>query len=85
MAPSAATTNAVTQWLDANNVSWTTFSPSGDWLSLSVSIGEANRLLNADYGVYTHTASGKKLTRTLSYSIPAEVEDHIEFIHPTKK
>lgn len=85
MAPSPDTTSAVTQWLEANNITWTTLSPAGDWLGISVSVEEANRLLDADYGIYTHIATGKKLTRTLSYSIPTQLTEHVEFIHPTIK
>lgn len=58
-------------------------SPAGDWLSISVPASTANKLFDADFDVYTHTASGKQAIRTLSYSIPTDLVGHLEFVHPT--
>lgn len=60
-----------------------TVSPAGDWLSISVPLSKANELFDADFDVYTHTASGKQAIRTLSYSIPTELVGHLSFVHPT--
>lgn len=85
MAPTPDTTAAVTHWLDANNVSWSTISPAGDWIGISVTVEEANRLLDADFAVFHHDSSGKRLTRTLSYSLPSDLVGVIEVVHPTSK
>ena len=84
-APTSDTTAAVTQWLEASNVTWTVESAAGDWISISVSVEEANRLLDAKFGVFTHEESGKRFTRTLSYSLPSDLVGLIDIVHPTTK
>lgn len=55
VAPTSNTTNAVTEWLSANDVSSTPLTPAGDWLGISVIIDQANRLLDADFGIFKQT------------------------------
>lgn len=81
--PSDATTSAVTSWLSANGVETERITPAGDWLSISVPVSKAEELLNAKYNLYTHKASGNQAIRTLEYSLPKDVAQHINAIHPT--
>ncbi|CAK5270748.1 unnamed protein product [Mycena citricolor] len=81
--PTAETTAAVSEWLSSNGLSSTLVSPSGDWISVSVPVSKANELLGADYRVFTHTASGTESIRTLEYSIPAALKDHVRVVTPT--
>ena len=60
-----------------------TISATGDWLSFEVPVSKANELFDADFAVYTHSETGKQAIRTLSYSIPADLEGHLDFVHPT--
>ncbi|KAJ4496106.1 subtilisin-like protein [Lentinula edodes] len=84
-APSRDALHSVRTWLSSNNI---TIAPdsttvSGDWIKFNVSVGTANSMLNAQYNVYEHTASGKQSVRTLEYSVPDELQEHIRAIHPT--
>jgi len=81
--PTEATTTAVTEWLTDNGIQSTPISAAGDWISFSVPVNKANELLNADFSVFTHTSSGRTSVRTLEYSIPATLQDHVKLIHPT--
>ncbi|KIP07558.1 hypothetical protein PHLGIDRAFT_70854 [Phlebiopsis gigantea 11061_1 CR5-6] len=81
--PSAATSEAVNAWLKESGLTASTISPAGDWLTVSVPVGKANELFDADFAVYTHSDTGKQVIRTLSYSIPAELSGHLDFVHPT--
>ncbi|KAJ6554255.1 family S53 protease [Mycena capillaripes] len=81
--PSDETTAAVTQWLSDNGIDSTPVSAAGDWIAVSVPVVKANELLNADFSVFTHTASGKESIRTLEYSIPASLQPHIKLFTPT--
>ncbi|KAJ7020901.1 family S53 protease-like protein [Mycena alexandri] len=45
--------------------------------------GKANTLLAADFRTFTHVASGTRSVRTLSYAVPAALQAHIRFVHPT--
>lgn len=82
VAPSAETKSAVEEWLNANGIQANT-APAGDWLNFTISIPKANDLFNANFSVFTEQATGKQVIRTLSYSIPASLEDHVDLVHPT--
>lgn len=81
--PTDETTSIVNEFLQMNNVSAKTTSPAGDWLSFSISVVQANALFDANYSVFEHEATGSQITRTLSYSIPAELQGHLELVHPS--
>jgi tripeptidyl-peptidase-1 len=83
VAPSSDTTAAVNEWLTSNGLKASPISPAGDWLGFSIDVKKANDLLDADFSVFTHQATGKQTIRTLSYSIPAALKGHIELVHPT--
>lgn len=57
--------------------------PAGDWLSFDIPVSKANEMFNAKYNTYTHKASGRQTIRTLEYSLPSEVHEHINAVHPT--
>ncbi|KAI0823344.1 family S53 protease [Trametes gibbosa] len=81
--PKPETVAAVSAWLKENDIDAATASPAGDWLSFSIPVSKANALLDADFTVFNHTATGKTSIRTLSYSIPADLKGHLDFVHPT--
>ncbi|KAH7871428.1 subtilisin-like protein [Lentinula edodes] len=82
-APSRDALYSVRTWLASNNITPESTTVSGDWITFNVSVGTAGSMLNATYNVYEHTASGKQSVRTLEYSVPEEVREHIRAIHPT--
>ncbi|GAW04922.1 family S53 protease [Lentinula edodes] len=82
-APSRDALYSVRTWLSSNNITPESTTVSGDWITFNVSVGTAGSMLNATYKVYEHTASGKQSVRTLEYSVPEEVREHIRAIHPT--
>lgn len=83
--PSADTTSKVNDWLSSHGVQPRTISSAGDWVEISVPVSKANEMLAADYQVYTHHESGRQTKRTLSYSVPAMLKEHLNAIHPTVK
>lgn len=60
-------------------------SPSGDLLRADIPVELANTLLSADYTQFLHTASDTQAIRTLSYTIPPTVQEHLSFIYPTSQ
>ncbi|TFY71581.1 hypothetical protein EVG20_g1415 [Dentipellis fragilis] len=82
-APSDESASAVKEWLMSHGLSPETVSPSGNMLRVNMSVKQANELLDADYATFKDTKSGRQTVRTLSYSVPASVQDHISFVHPT--
>ena len=70
-------------WLKENDIEAAQASPAGDWLSISIPVSKANELLDADFTVFSHASTGKEVVRTLSYSIPTDLQGHIDLVHPT--
>ncbi len=73
----------MTTWLSSHGLSAQRVSPAGDWLSLNVTVKQANTLLGADYWTFTDQATGQQTVRTLEYSIPPTLQGHLDFAHPT--
>ena len=83
MTPSDESTSAVNAWLSTNGLQATALSSAGDWLSVQMPVSTANSMLDADFSVFTHPATGKQTIRTLSYSIPSDLAAHLSLVHPT--
>jgi tripeptidyl-peptidase-1 len=82
--PSPATVQAVTSWLNENGITdITTTGAFDDWLAFSVPVSTANSLFEADYQLFTEIGGETQLTRTLAYSIPADLQPHINLLHPS--
>ncbi|KAJ7582371.1 family S53 protease-like protein [Mycena floridula] len=81
-APTPETLSAVTSWLSSNGVTNIT-NNNDSWLSFSIPVSQANSLLDANFEEYVHTESGVASIRTLGYSIPADLQNHIDVVHPT--
>lgn len=77
-APSSDAVSSVTSWLEQNGVS--NYNVDGAFIDFGASIETANTLLNASYQQYTNNGNTK--LRTLSYSIPDDVQEHITLIDP---
>ena len=85
MKPTQASVDAVNAYLTSNGINATVLSPAGDWLGFSVPVSKANELFDADFSVFSHVATGKRQIRTLSYSIPSSLNNHVDLVHPTTK
>ncbi|KAI0062174.1 family S53 protease [Artomyces pyxidatus] len=81
--PTAETSTSIKSWLASHGLSATAATPAGDWLKLSLTVEQANELLDANFSTFTHKNTGRQTIRTLSYSVPAELTTHITFVHPT--
>ena len=85
MAPHPDSVEAVNSWLEFHDIDPLNSvyrSGSGDWVTLRISVDLAEKMLNAKYNIYRHTTSGKEVIRTLSYSLPKELHDHIDVVSP---
>ncbi|PIL23444.1 hypothetical protein GSI_14755 [Ganoderma sinense ZZ0214-1] len=83
VAPSSASSQAVAAWLSKNGITPESTSASGDMVTIQVPAAKANTLLNANFTTYVHEASNTTMVRTLAYSLPDAVQDHIAFVYPT--
>ncbi|KAG6888473.1 hypothetical protein C0995_008046 [Termitomyces sp. Mi166 len=86
VAPHPDSREAVNAWLEyhgipAENIAYST--GGGEWVTIRVSVAEAERMLDTKYNVYHHPASNEKVVRALSYSLPRELHSHVDVITPT--
>ncbi|EKM58720.1 uncharacterized protein PHACADRAFT_90318 [Phanerochaete carnosa HHB-10118-sp] len=77
------TASAVNAWLTQAGVNAIPISPAADWLSISVPVSLANDLFDADFTLFNHSETGKRIVRTMQYSIPVDLEGHLDVLHPT--
>ncbi|KAJ7646048.1 tripeptidyl peptidase A [Mycena polygramma] len=70
-------------WLAANNATSVKWSSSQDSVTAVVPVSTAESMLSTRFAVFEHVKSGKRVVRTLSYSLPADLLPHIDFVHPT--
>lgn len=84
-APHSSSVDAVDDWLDFHGVdpSATQRSPAGEWVTIIVSVAQAERMLGTKYNVYHHAKSGQDVVRTLGYSLPKELHSHVDVVAPT--
>ncbi|KAJ7866003.1 hypothetical protein B0H14DRAFT_3442559 [Mycena olivaceomarginata] len=69
--------------LEENNIGAKPVTPAGDMLEIKIPVSQANDLLSAEFSVFIHVETGKTIIRTLQYSLPALLTQHVEFFHPT--
>jgi tripeptidyl-peptidase-1 len=83
VAPHPDSVEAVESWLQHHGINPTDCSSAGEWMTIRVTVAQAERMLDTKYGVYNHAASGSSVVRTMGYSLPTELHSHIDVITPT--
>ena len=75
---------AVNDWLNNNGLRPSSTSLLGGIVTVQIdTVEQANKLLHANYSAYVHDGSNTTLLRTMSYSLPADLNDHVSFVYPT--
>jgi len=77
--PDQASVDAVVDWLNEQDIQ--EVSVQGWDVDFLTSIEQADRLFDADFAWYE--VRGMRKLRTLKYSIPAELEHHVDLLTPT--
>ncbi|EMD36377.1 hypothetical protein CERSUDRAFT_156000 [Gelatoporia subvermispora B] len=83
VAPTAESVQAVNSWLAENDITATQLSPAGDWLGFEIPVSQAEDIFGTQFSVFAYQATGMETVRTLSYSIPAELQGHLDLVFPT--
>lgn len=52
--------------------------PANDWVTVTVSVAQAEEMLNAEYSIFEHAPTGRKALRTTKYSLPEYLHGHID-------
>lgn len=84
LAPSQHSYDMVQEWLEENGLS-AKATIENDFVIIDGTIGDAAKLLRAEYQLFENKANGKVAARTLAYSLPAALHGHIDMIAPTIK
>lgn len=85
VAPHPETVSLVDSWLVAHGIdpASTHRENGGSSITVKVSVEQASRMLNASYGVYHHGKTSDRVVRSMSYSLPRILLDHINVVSPT--
>ena len=86
MAPHPDSVEAVNSWLEFHDIDPLNSvhrSGGGDWVTLRIPVDMAEKMLETKYNIYRHVTSGEEVVRTLSYSLPKYLHDHIDVIVPS--
>ncbi|KAJ7132373.1 peptidase S8/S53 domain-containing protein [Mycena epipterygia] len=86
VAPHPDSVEAVESWLQHHGINPTDAhfrSAGGEWITIRVSVSQAERMLDTKYGVYRHAASDSYVVRTMEYSLPRELHSHVDVVTPT--
>ncbi|KAI0763097.1 peptidase S8/S53 domain-containing protein [Trametes elegans] len=83
VAPSPDRVRAVTDWLQQNGVTPDVSTSYSNIFGVDIPLEKANALLNATFTPYLHVATNTTVWRTLSYSVPPPVDEHLSFVYPT--
>ncbi|KAK0234356.1 family S53 protease [Armillaria nabsnona] len=82
--PTSEAATAVTSWLFENGIADVNVGGAfDDWLNFTTPVEKANMLFSARYEDFVHIETGERLIRTLTASIPSDLTDFIEVVHPT--
>ncbi|KAF7346721.1 Carboxylic ester hydrolase [Mycena sanguinolenta] len=79
--PAADSVSAVAEWLPTDT-SPKAFTPAGDILKVTLTVEQAEGLLNTTFRTYKYSATGQEMVRAMNYSLPSTMQQHILFVHP---
>jgi len=86
IAPSSTTVESLEAWLayhDIDPVSSISRTDAGDWVTVIIPIAKAEEMLDAKYSLYKHVDTGETIVRTISYSLPSALHEHVSVVAPT--
>jgi tripeptidyl-peptidase-1 len=84
--PREESTAAVLSWLEESGVYAEDIQNDGEWISFHAPVERAESMMDTSFKVYQNEVRpGVKRIRSLSYSVPRAVRDHIDLIQPTTR
>ncbi|KAF8263862.1 subtilisin-like protein [Lactarius quietus] len=86
VAPHPDTLDIVNSWLNHYGVPSSSISITlgGNWLAvINVPVSQANEMLSASYELYQHVETNDTVLRTIGYSLPDVLHEHIKTVVPT--
>jgi tripeptidyl-peptidase-1 len=82
--PSQESVSSVTAWLKAAGIE--NVEEDADWMTFKTTVGVANKMLDTKFAWFvSQEAKPRKMLRTLEYSVPEDVAQHINLVQPTTR
>ncbi|KAH7067243.1 peptidase S8/S53 domain-containing protein [Paraphoma chrysanthemicola] len=82
--PSADSTSAVSAWLEAAGINNAEL--DADWITIKTTVGVANKMLDTQFSWFISSEkTPRRALRTLEYSVPEDVAEHINLVQPTTR
>lgn len=85
MRPATAVSDQLLAWLKSKGVTNDSVESYGNWISFRATVSQAEQMLKTEFFYYHHDDSPTTLIRTLRYSLPREIYQHIHLIQPTTR
>jgi tripeptidyl-peptidase-1 len=82
MQPSPQSVAAFHGFASDNGLNATAGGGHGEWMSFTTNISHANTIFAASFQQFQHHTAASPITRTLSYSLPFALADHVDTVHP---
>jgi tripeptidyl-peptidase-1 len=76
--PHPEATESVLSWLSKAGIASESIVDDGDWINFIASIGQAEALLDTTFDVYRNAVGKTDKVRTLHYSVPEHLHQHID-------
>lgn len=84
--PRTESTKAVLSWLEEAGVGSEDIKDDGEWITFHAPVERAESMLSTTFKTYQNEVRRDvKRIRSLSYSVPKAVRDHIDLIEPTTR
>lgn len=85
VAPKMKDVTDIHAWLQGHGIDSTQAetTSNSDFIRVRVTVGEAEKLLHAEYFEFAHPARKDTMIRTLSYKVPSSIAHAIDIIGPT--
>jgi tripeptidyl-peptidase-1 len=83
VAPRLGHLEALQSFFEEHGVDHESLTPNKDFLRVSVTVEQAERMLGATYFEHVHVESGLRVHRTLGYELPDDVAAALDFVAPT--
>ncbi|KAF2647999.1 subtilisin-like protein [Lophiostoma macrostomum CBS 122681] len=82
--PSDDSVSQVASWLEDAGIG--NGKQDADWITIKTTVGVANKMLDTQFSWYvSDEAKPKRILRTLEYSVPSDVAQHINLVQPTTR
>lgn len=83
--PSPAVSDQIMAWLSSESVPSEMIASDGNWISFTVPVSQAEQILRTKFYYYYNQAQNTTALRTLGYSVPKAVCQHVQLIQPTTR